>query len=54
MADYNQNIKVTADTKQAEKELSLLEKQLQRIQKGRIEFATDSLEKGVKFARRND
>ena len=53
MADYNQNIKVTADTKQAEKELSKLDQALKGLSKFTLDIGKGAATTGVKLAQRN-
>jgi hypothetical protein len=53
LADYNQNIKVTADTKQAEKELSKLDQALKGLSKFTLDIGKGAATTGVKLAQRN-
>jgi hypothetical protein len=53
LADYNQNIKVTASTKDAERELSKLDKLLKGLSSYTLDLGKGAAQAGVKLAQRN-
>jgi muramidase (phage lysozyme) len=53
LADYNQNIKVTADTKQAEKEISKLDQILKGLSQFTLDVGKGAASGSIKLAQRN-